>query len=165
MTKIAYVFWDCDNTLVHTAEHHWLKNLHVLKRHGVDLPEEHKHRVFLQGSPQNYEWFISELGLKCDRDTYLREVDAWFTENAGQIKITGKREFQKTYKHHTGYPGGLKEKSFEELLAKKPEFIIANAVRGMLPKTRLGNQLIKKLKVYAGSEHPHQAQKPEVISL
>ncbi len=87
MTKIAYVFWDCDNTLVHTAEHHWLKNLHVLKRHGVDLPEEHKHRVFLQGSPQNYEWFISELGLKCDRDTYLREVDAWFTENAGQIKI------------------------------------------------------------------------------
>ena len=85
--------------------------------------------------------------------------------NAGQIKITGKREFQKTYKHHTGYPGGLKEKSYEELLAKKPEFIIENAVRGMLPKTRLGNQLIKKLKVYAGSEHPHQAQKPEVISL
>lgn len=85
--------------------------------------------------------------------------------NAGQIKITGKREFQKTYKHHTGYPGGLKEKSYEELLAKKPEFIIENAVRGMLPKTRLGNQLIKKLKVYAGSEHPHQAQKPEIISL
>jgi large subunit ribosomal protein L13 len=85
--------------------------------------------------------------------------------NAGQIKITGKREFQKAYKHHTGYPGGLKEKSYEELLVKKPEFIIENAVRGMLPKTRLGNQLIKKLKVYAGSEHPHQAQKPEVISL
>lgn len=87
MTKIAYVFWDCDNTLVHTAEHHWLKNLHVLKRHGVDLPVEHKHRVFLQGSPQNYEWFTSELGLTCDRETYLREVDAWFTENAAQIKI------------------------------------------------------------------------------
>ena len=85
--------------------------------------------------------------------------------NADQVKVTGKREFLKTYMHHSGYPGGLKTRSFEELMAKKPEFIIENAVRGMLPKTRLGNQLIKKLKVYAGSAHPHNAQKPEAISL
>ena len=87
MDKVQYVFWDCDNTLVHTAEHHWLKNLHVLRRYGVELPEEHKHRVFLQGSPQNYEWFKNELGFECDNESYLREVDEWFTENAAQIKI------------------------------------------------------------------------------
>lgn len=87
MTKIEYVFWDCDNTLVHTAEHHWLKNLHVLRRYGIELPEEHKHRVFLQGSPQNFEWFKDELGFTAKKEDYLREVDEWFTENAAQIKI------------------------------------------------------------------------------
>lgn len=85
--------------------------------------------------------------------------------NAEQVRVTGKRELLKTYVHYSGYPGGLKTRSYEELMAKKPEFIIENAVRGMLPKTRLGNQLIKKLKVYTGSEHPHKAQKPETISL
>jgi large subunit ribosomal protein L13 len=85
--------------------------------------------------------------------------------NADKVKITGKREFLKTYVHYSGYPGGLKTRSYEELMAKKPEFIIENAVKGMLPKNRLGNQLIKKLKVYSGSEHPHKAQKPEAISL
>ncbi len=85
--------------------------------------------------------------------------------NAAQVKVTGKREMLKTYVHYSGYPGGLKTRSYGELKAKKPEFIIHNAVRGMLPKTRLGDQLIKKLKVYTGSEHPHKAQKPETISL
>ena len=85
--------------------------------------------------------------------------------NAEKVKMTGKRELLKTYAHHSGYPGGLKVKSFEELMAKKPEFVLENAVRGMLPKNRLGNKLIKKLKVYSGSEHPHKAQKPEAISL
>lgn len=85
--------------------------------------------------------------------------------NAEQVKVTGKRELLKNYIHYSGYPGGLKVKSFEELISKKPEFIIESAVKGMLPKTKLGNKLIKKLKVYAGSEHPHKAQKPEVISL
>ena len=85
--------------------------------------------------------------------------------NANQVKVTGKRELLKTYSHHSGYPGGLKTKSYEELMATKPELIIQSAVKGMLPKNRLGNQLIKKLKVYSGSEHPHKAQKPEAISL
>jgi len=85
--------------------------------------------------------------------------------NASQVKVTGKRELLKTYSHHSGYPGGLKTKSFEELMAKKPEYVIESAVKGMLPKNRLGNKIIKKLKVYAGETHPHTAQKPELLNL
>lgn len=85
--------------------------------------------------------------------------------NAEQVKVTGKREELKNYFHHSGYPGGLKTRSLSEVRAKKPEFIIENAVKGMLPKTRLGKKLIKKLKVYSGGSHPHQAQKPEIYSL
>ncbi len=85
--------------------------------------------------------------------------------NADQVKVTGKRESLKTYVHYSGYPGGLKTKSYQELKKNNAEYIIESAVKGMLPKTRLGNQLIKKLKVYPGENHPHQAQKPELISL
>lgn len=84
--------------------------------------------------------------------------------NAEKVKLTGKRESQKEYIHYSGYPGGLKTRSFAELLVKKPEYIIEEAVKGMLPKTRLGRKLFKKLKVYRGSEHPHEAQKPEKLS-
>lgn len=84
---VKYVFWDCDNTLVHTAEHHWRKNVEVLKRYGVTIPIEHKHRVFLMGSRQNYEWFTDELGFDCPIDDYLTQVDEWFTENAHEIAI------------------------------------------------------------------------------
>jgi large subunit ribosomal protein L13 len=85
--------------------------------------------------------------------------------NASQVKVTGKRELLKTYSHHSGYPGGLKTKSFEELIAKKPEYVIESAVKGMLPKNRLGNKLIKKLKVYANDIHPHSAQQPELLNI
>ncbi len=85
--------------------------------------------------------------------------------NADKIKVTGKREELKTYSWHTGYPGGRKTLSYNEMKERKPEFIIMNAVKGMLPKNRLGNQLLKKLKVYAGEEHPHKAQKPKTISI
>jgi len=85
--------------------------------------------------------------------------------NADKVRLTGKRETLKTYVHHSMYPGGLKVRSFAEVMAKKPEFVIENAVKGMLPKTRLGRKLIKKLKVYSGETHPHSAQKPELISL
>lgn len=80
--------------------------------------------------------------------------------NADKIRVTGKRESLKEYFHYSGYPGGAKYKSFTEMLAKKPEWVIENAVKGMLPKTRLGKKLIKKLKVYAGEAHPHAAQQP-----
>ncbi len=83
--------------------------------------------------------------------------------NAEKVRMTGKRELLKDYFHYSGYPGGLKTRSFQELITKKPEFVIESAVKGMLPKNRLGKKLIKKLKVYSGETHPHQAQKPEVI--
>jgi large subunit ribosomal protein L13 len=85
--------------------------------------------------------------------------------NADKIQLTGKRESQKTYFHHSGYPGGMKIRSFNEMINKNPQFVIEHAVKGMLPKNRLGKKLIKKLKVYAGENHPHQAQKPEVLSI
>ncbi len=85
--------------------------------------------------------------------------------NAAKIKLTGKREELKIYRHHSGFPGGLKSQSFKELMAKKPDYVVERAIKGMLPKNRLGAQLGKKIKVYAGAEHPHAAQQAEVISL
>lgn len=82
--------------------------------------------------------------------------------NADKVAVTGKKMKQKVYKHHTGYPGGLKEITLEKLLDRKPEEVLKHAVKGMLPKGRLGRQMFTKLKVYAGPEHRHQAQKPEV---
>jgi large subunit ribosomal protein L13 len=81
--------------------------------------------------------------------------------NAEKIRLTGKKVTDKVYYHHSGYIGGIKAQTAKELLEKKPETIIEKAVWGMLPKNRLGRTMIKKLKVYRGAEHPHQAQTPE----
>ena len=83
--------------------------------------------------------------------------------NAEKIKLTGKKLQDKQYYRHTGYPGGIKSVNAEELLEKKPEMVIMKAVRGMLPKNRLGRQMIKKLKIYAGKDHPHMAQQPKPL--
>jgi large subunit ribosomal protein L13 len=83
--------------------------------------------------------------------------------NADKIKTTGRKLDKKIYYRHTGYPGGLKETSLRTLLQHKPERAIYYAVKGMLPKNRLGRAQIKKLKVYAGPEHPHQAQQPQTL--
>ncbi len=85
--------------------------------------------------------------------------------NASDIQLSGKRSEQKEYFHHTGYPGGGVTRSFKTLRDNNPEFVIRNAVKGMLPKNRLGRQIIRKLKVYAGNEHPHAAQQPEAMEL
>ena len=82
--------------------------------------------------------------------------------NAGQAVLTGNKINQKVMYKHSGYPGGLKETPYSRLMAEKPERTLEAAVRGMLPKNRLGRKMIKKLKVFAGAEHIHQAQKPEV---
>ena len=82
--------------------------------------------------------------------------------NAEKVEVTGKKRKEKIYKRHTGYPGGLREITFEKLQAKKPEEIIRHAVKGMMPNGKLGRQMYKKLKVYAGPNHDHAAQKPEV---
>jgi large subunit ribosomal protein L13 len=80
--------------------------------------------------------------------------------NAAKITLTGRKLAQKTYYTHSGYPGGLRARSLQEMLAKKPEEVIKKAVWGMIPKNRLGRDLYKKLKVYRGPSHPHQAQNP-----
>ena len=85
--------------------------------------------------------------------------------NAAKIKLTGRKLDQKKYYRHSGYIGGLKTITARKLLEKRPEDLIINAVKGMLPKNRLGRQLNKKLKVYAGAEHPHQAQQPENLAI
>jgi len=85
--------------------------------------------------------------------------------NADKVRVTGGKEKKKIYYHHSGYPGGLKSCTYEELLKKDPSRIIRKAVQGMLPKNKLGRRMLKKLKVYAGPEHPHQAQKPQKIEL
>jgi len=85
--------------------------------------------------------------------------------NAEKIVLTGKKLDQKLFRHHSQYPGGLKEIAYRKLLQEKPTMAVYNAVKGMLPKNSLGRQMLKKLKVYAGPEHNHQAQKPEALEL
>ena len=95
---------------------------------------------------------------------YLDTGDYVIVVNADKIKVTGKKLKQKIYYHHSGYVGGMKETTLKEMLAKKPERVVELAVRGMLPKGPLGRQMYKKLFVYAGPEHKHAAQKPEVLT-
>ncbi len=85
--------------------------------------------------------------------------------NAEKIEVTGKKLDKEFYRYHTGYPGGLREISYRRMRDEKPEMFIRNAVKGMLPKNRLGRQMIKKLKVYAGPNHHHEAQMPESLEL
>ena len=85
--------------------------------------------------------------------------------NPEKIALKGNRSEQKVYYRHTGYFGGLKETPYKKMLASKPEFIIREAVKGMLPKNKLSQQIIKKLKIYKGSEHPHEAQSPQKLEI
>lgn len=85
--------------------------------------------------------------------------------NAEKIVLTGKKLDQKKFRWHTGYIGHLRERSYRELMAKKPEFVVEQAIKGMLPKNTLGREMYKKLKVYSGAEHGHEAQKPEALEL
>jgi large subunit ribosomal protein L13 len=85
--------------------------------------------------------------------------------NADKVKMTGNKLADKKYYHHTGYPGGIREITAEKLLIKKPEMVIQAAVKGMLPKNKLGSKMFKKLKVYAGGEHPHAAQQPKELKI
>lgn len=135
--------------------------------------------------PQNVErkWFIVDaegktLGKVASRvasilrgkhkSTFTPHVDCGdyvIVINAEKVEVTGRKRKNKIYKRHTGYPGGLKEVTFQQLQAAKPEEIIRYAVKGMMPKGKLGRQMYKKLKVYAGPEHGHAAQKPEMLEV
>ncbi len=85
--------------------------------------------------------------------------------NAAKVKVTGKKLSDKMYIRHSGYPGGFRSETLERLLARRPEEVVRRAVRGMLPQNRLGEKMSRKLFVYAGPEHPHQAQRPETLAM
>lgn len=96
---------------------------------------------------------------------YLDDGDNVIVVNASKVRLTGKKEKQKEYFRYSGYPGGLKVEVLDKLRSRKPEYIIEHAIKGMLPKNRLGAVMIKNLHVYAGNEHPHVAQKPEELKV
>jgi len=103
-----------------------------------------------------------------NKPTYTPHMDTGdfvIVVNAEKIVVTGKKRTQKVYRRHSGRPGGMKTESFAKLQVRLPERIIEKAVKGMLPKNSLGRQLFTKLKVYAGESHPHQAQKPQVLTI
>jgi large subunit ribosomal protein L13 len=94
---------------------------------------------------------------------HLDTGDPVIVVNAAKVRVTGNKLQAKKYVRHSGYPGGLRSETLEQLLARRPEEVVRRAVRGMLPQNRLGEQMSRKLHVYAGAEHPHAAQKPESL--
>jgi large subunit ribosomal protein L13 len=96
---------------------------------------------------------------------FLDTGDHVIVINAAKVKVSGRKEEDKIYRHFTGYPGGLVEKSLKRVRAEKPIRLIEDAIAGMLPKTKLGKQMYRKLKVYAGDKHPHSAQQPVALAV
>ncbi|MHC4475035.1 MAG: 50S ribosomal protein L13 [Planctomycetota bacterium] len=111
---------------------------------------------------------IAPILMGKTKPTYTPHVDTGdyvIVVNADKIRVTGKKGNSKEYDHYTGYPSGRRVISFADMMAKKPERVVTLAVRRMLPKNRLGRKMLKKLKVYRGPDHEHQAQKPEKMEL
>ncbi|MDD2426970.1 MAG: 50S ribosomal protein L13 [Eubacteriales bacterium] len=102
---------------------------------------------------------------KAEYTPHVDTGDYVIVVNADKIVVTGNKEKQKLYRRHSGYPGGMKEVSYQDMMAKHPERILESAVRGMLPKNSLGRQMYRKLKVYSGPDHPHAAQEPEQLEV
>jgi large subunit ribosomal protein L13 len=131
----------------------------------------------------NHDWFVVDAADKTlgrlaseiahrlrgkHKPEYTPHVDTGdyiVVINAEKVRVTGAKARDKIYHHHTGYPGGIKSISFEKLIEKAPERVIQGAVKGMLPRNPLGRAMFKKLKVYAGTEHPHAAQQPQVLNV
>ena len=102
---------------------------------------------------------------KPDYTPHVDVGDFVIVVNAAKISVTGNKREEKRYYRHSGYPGGLRSRTLEEMLARRPEEVIRRAVKGMLPRNRLGRAQLRKLKVYAGPDHPHAAQKPEPMEV
>jgi large subunit ribosomal protein L13 len=103
--------------------------------------------------------------LKPEYTPHVDTGDFVVIVNAEKVHVTGNKLEQKLYRRHSGYPGGLRERTLEEMLDRRPEEVIRLAVKGMLPRNRLARQQLRKLKIYAGPEHPHQAQQPKPVEL
>ncbi len=111
---------------------------------------------------------IAQLLRGKNKPQYTPHVDTGdfvVVVNAERVVVTGKKAEQRVYRRHSGYPGGMKETSYEQMLARKPTEILRKAVYGMMPKTRLARQQFRKLKIYAGPEHPHAAQSPQRLEV
>ena len=111
---------------------------------------------------------IADLLRGKRKPTYTPHVDTGdfvVVINAEKVSVTGKKRSTKMYHRHSGYPGGLKSRTFEEMIERKPEDVIRLAVKGMLPRNRLSRRQITKLKIYAGPQHPHSAQSPEILEI
>ncbi len=102
---------------------------------------------------------------KPDYTPFLKTGDHVVIVNAGKVRLTGKKEDDKIYRRHSGYPGGLKEVNARTLRARFPTRLLEEAIHGMLPKNKLGKQLARRLKVYAGPQHPHESQSPRPLAL
>lgn len=102
---------------------------------------------------------------KAEYTPHVDTGDYIIVVNAEKVRVTGKKTTDKMYYSHSGYPGGLKEASFEKLIERAPERVIQSAVKGMLPRNPLGRAMFSKLKVYAGAEHPHTAQQPQELNI
>lgn len=103
-----------------------------------------------------------------DRPDWTPNVDSGagvIVTNCDKVKVTGKKNEQKNYTSYSGYPGGLKTVAYKEMMQKKPAYILRHAVRGMLPKSRLGERMLKRLKLYTGEEYPHSSQQPKKIDI
>ncbi len=140
-----------------------------------------KQKTYFAGTDEDIKWYVVDasdkvLGRLASRiamvlrgkhqPTFTPHIDMGYrviVTNAEKVLVTGKKYEQKKYYHHSGYMGGLRTRTFKEMMQNKPEEIIRNAVRGMLPHNKLGRKLNTKLKVYRGPEHPHQAQQPQPL--
>lgn len=142
-----------------------------MKTYAVKASEIERHWWVVDAADQTLGRLATRIATLLEgkhKPTYTPHLDTGdhvVVINAAKIRVTGNKLVQKKYYRHSGYPGGLKEESLQALLARKPELVIERAVKGMLPQNRLGRAMIKKLKVYGGAEHPHEAQRPSAAEL
>ena len=145
--------------------------MNTFKTYNLNTEERQRNWYVVDASDQRLGRLSTIIAQKLrgkDKPEFTPHVDSGdfiVVVNAEKIQTTGQKMDKKKYYRHTDYPGGLKESSLRKLLNTKPERVIYYAVKGMLPKTRLGRAQLKKLKVYSGPEHPHQAQEPEPLEI
>ena len=155
----------------HKTGDHWIGEMSNVKTYAVKASEIERSWFVVDAAGQTLGRLATRVATLLEgkhKPIYTPHLDTGdhvVVVNAGKIRVTGDKLRQKSYFRHSNYPGGLREESLGELMARKPELVIERAVKGMLPQNRLGRAMIKKLKVYRGAEHPHQAQQPTAMNL
>ena len=148
-----------------------MPNLSVMKTYSAKPREVDQNWLLVDADGQTLGRMATAIATrlrgkhKAEYTSHVDTGDFVVVINAEKVKVTGNKASDKMYHSHSGYPGGLKSISFEKLIDRTPERVIQLAVKGMLPRTPLGRAMFKKLKVYAGSEHPHSAQQPKSVQL